>query len=56
MSNKEIGRLTDLVKEQLKKGISKEEALEAFMRAGIRTANGGFTKPYKNLGKAIKPR
>jgi len=55
MSNKEIKLINDLAKEQLKKGITREEALNSLVHAGILTPNGAFTKPYKNLGKVVKP-
>ena len=56
MSNKDITKLTELAKEKLKKGVSKEEALRSFVRAGILNKEGKFTKPYENLARVVKQR
>lgn len=54
MSDKQIKLIIDLAKKQLKRGVTKEEALSFFIRIGVRTPTGRFTKPYKHLGRAIK--
>lgn len=56
MSNKDIKKLTELAREQLKKGVTREEALNSFVRAGILNKDGQFTKQYENLGRIIKNR
>lgn len=56
MSDKEIKLINDLAKEQLKKGVSRQEALDFLIKIGVRTPTGRFTKPYKNLGKVVKSR
>jgi hypothetical protein len=48
MSDKEIKQLVELAK-QLKKEITKENALASFVSAGILDSSGDFTKPYKAL-------
>lgn len=56
MSDKEIKLIDDLAKKQLKKGVTREEALNFLISIGVRTPTGRFTKPYRNLGKAVKSR
>lgn len=56
MSNKDISNLTELARQQLKKGVTKEEALRSFIRAGILDKKGKFTKPYENLSRVVKQR
>lgn len=56
MSDKEIKLISDLAKKQLKKGVTKEEALNFFISIGVRTPSGRFTKPYKNLGRVVRSR
>ena len=52
MHDSDIKRLQELAIEQLKKVFTKEQALEALVRAGILDKDGNHTEPYKNLGKA----
>jgi hypothetical protein len=51
MSEEDIKRLRDIARERLKKGFTREEALEALMRAGILDKDGNHTPPYRNLDK-----
>jgi hypothetical protein len=51
MSDKDIKRLIDLAKGELKKETTKEEALESLVRAGILDKNGKYTKHYPNLAR-----
>ena len=53
MSEQDLKRLQDLALEQLKKGITKEEALQSFVSAGILDEKGNFTEPYKNLARVM---
>jgi hypothetical protein len=53
MSDKEIKELTDLAKDRLKRKVSKEEALQTFMMAGILDKNGQFTEHYPHLAAAV---
>jgi hypothetical protein len=50
MSEKEIQELINLAK-QLEKDITKEEALNSLVAAGILDENGDYTEPYKQLGQ-----
>jgi hypothetical protein len=52
MSNKDIDRLIQLAKDRFNKGVSKEKALDTFVKAGILTKNGNLRKPYKELNTA----
>lgn len=54
MSEKDIRRLMDLAREELRKGITREEAIRSLMDAGILDKDGHYTKPYQNLSKAIR--
>ena len=54
MSEEDIRNLENIAIERLKKGFTREEALEALIRAGILDENENFTEPYKNLGEAIR--
>ena len=54
MSEKDIKNLIELAKQKLQKGVSKEEALQAFVAAGIMNESGKFTKPYQHLASAIE--
>jgi len=54
MSEEDIRNLENIALEQLKKGFTREEALESLIRAGILDENENFTEPYKNLGEAVK--
>ncbi len=40
----------DLADEQLKKGFTREEAIQSLQRAGIVDKDGKDTPPYQNLG------
>ena len=53
MSDQDIKRLQDLALGKLKKGFTREEALQSLVNAGILDEKGNFTKPYKNLAAAI---
>jgi hypothetical protein len=53
MSEKDLNLLIALAQEKLKKGVSKEQALNAFIAAGILDANGEYTEPYKELGAVV---
>ncbi|MES2388729.1 MAG: hypothetical protein V4543_12075 [Bacteroidota bacterium] len=54
MNDKDIQYLMDLADKNIKAVRTKEEALQSLMHAGILDANGNFTKPYADLGKALK--
>jgi len=54
MTEKDIKRLEQIAIDKLKKGVTREEALRMFIAAGIKDKNGNYTKPYRNLGKAMK--
>jgi hypothetical protein len=54
MSEEDIRNLENIAIEQLKKGFTREEALQSLMDAGILDENENFTEPYKNLGEAIR--
>jgi hypothetical protein len=54
MTEKDIEYLRDLAREELKKGVTREEALRSFMDAGILDKDGNFTEPYQNLGRYLK--
>jgi hypothetical protein len=54
ISDQDIKRLIDLAKEKLKAGITKEQALQSFIDAGIMNDKGEFTKPYAILESVIK--
>ena len=53
MSQKEINQLTELAQEELKKDVSREEALDTFVQAGILDPNAKFTSPYEHLESYI---
>ena len=55
MSDADYKRLRDLFAEELKKPVTKEEALRELMEAGIMDKDGNFTEPYKNLASVITP-
>jgi hypothetical protein len=55
MSEQDIKNLTDLAKEELEKGVTREEALSTFMEAGILDKEGNFTEPYQILASVITP-
>ncbi|OIQ65187.1 hypothetical protein GALL_532580 [mine drainage metagenome] len=54
MSDKDLKKLTDLVKEELKTIPTKEQALQSFISAGIKNDKGEFTAPYAILNKLVK--
>ena len=56
MSDQDLKRLSDLAKEQLKAGRTKEQALQSFINAGIMNAKGEYTKPYAILQTLVKKR
>jgi hypothetical protein len=53
MSQKEINKLIELAQEKIKNGVSKEEALETFIGAGILDEKAQFTKAYEHLETVI---
>ena len=55
MTDADIKHLLDLAERKLKEKVTKEEALESFVRAGIMDKDGNYTEPYKNLATVIKP-
>lgn len=54
MSNKDMQRLIDLAKNTLKKGVTKEEAMDRLVSAGILDKDGNYTKHYPNLARFSK--
>ena len=53
MSKKEIKQLFDLAKNRLKNPVSKEEAMHAFVNAGILNNDGQYTENYPHLAAAV---
>lgn len=49
MSEKDFNLLMDLFDPELCKDVSKEEALQSLVNAGILDASGNLTKPYECL-------
>ena len=49
MSDKDLNLLIELAQEKLRIGISKEDALNSFVSAGIMDLQGEYTEPYKEL-------
>ncbi|HEY9257075.1 hypothetical protein [Chitinophaga sp.] len=49
MSEKDYNVLMELAEELLKEKVTREEALQTFIRAGILDENGNYTKPYECL-------
>ncbi|WP_316825529.1 hypothetical protein [Pedobacter miscanthi] len=49
MSDKDIELLIELANAKLDKGVSKQEALDSFVNAGILNNEGTYTEPYKEL-------
>lgn len=49
MSDKDLELLVELAKEKLRKGVSKEDAIESFVKAGIMDSQGEYTEPYRQL-------
>jgi hypothetical protein len=49
MSEKDIQNLIDLAESKIQAGVTKEEALETLVGAGIVDMNGDYTEPYKDL-------
>ncbi len=54
MSDQDIKRLSDLAKKKLKAGVTKEQALQSFIRIGVMDEKGEFTKDYAILESVIK--
>jgi len=52
MSEKELKELLELV-ERLKKNVTRENALNSFVAAGILDEEGNYTEPYKELEAAV---
>jgi hypothetical protein len=53
MSQKEIDKLIELAQDKINKGVSKQEALDTFIGAGILDDNARFTKNYEHLETII---
>jgi len=53
MNDKDFQKLMDLADKELKKKVTKEEALRSFVSAGILDTEGNFTKPYEHLTTLI---
>jgi hypothetical protein len=49
MSEKDIQNLIELAESKIQAGVTKEEALETLVGAGIVDENGDYTEPYKDL-------
>ena len=45
MNEQDIKSLENIALEELKKGVTREEALRSFMAAGILDENGNYTEP-----------
>ena len=54
MNEQDIKNLENIALEELKKGVTPEEALRSFIIAGILDENGNYTEPYRILEKAIR--
>jgi hypothetical protein len=54
MSDQDLKRLSDLAKEKLKAGRTREQALQSFIDAGIMNKKGEYTKPYAILETLAK--
>ncbi|MGQ3012579.1 MAG: hypothetical protein ACT6QS_02630 [Flavobacteriales bacterium] len=55
MENKQVKLLEDLARRLAAQKRGKREAIESLHSAGILTKDGKrFTRPYANLGKAVK--
>jgi len=54
MNKEDIENLKNIAREKLKRGFTREEALQSLIRAGILDENENFTEPYKHLGEAVK--
>ena len=55
MTDTQYKKLREFLAEELKKPVTREEALQNFIDAGIMDKDGNFTEPYKNLAKITKP-
>ena len=55
MSEKDLKLINDLAKKELERvgSMTKEEARRKLVDAGILNKNGKYTKPYKNLERAV---
>ncbi|MEO6669294.1 MAG: hypothetical protein ABIN36_07450 [Ferruginibacter sp.] len=49
MNEKDIQNLIDLAESKIREGVSKEEALESLVGAGILDIEGNFTSNYESL-------
>ena len=49
MNDKDFKYLLEHAEEQLRKPVTKEEALQSFIRAGILDEHGNLTQPYIDL-------
>ena len=53
-TRKDIENLYRIAAEARKRITTPEEALRTLIRAGILDKDGNHTKPYKNLGRAVR--
>ena len=53
MSEKDLNILMELAQENLKKEVSKEDALKSFIAAGIMDDKGEYTEPFKELEAVV---
>ena len=49
MSEKDIQLLIELAESKIQSGVTREEALETFVGAGIMDENADYTEAYKDL-------
>jgi hypothetical protein len=54
MSEKDIKKLIDLAKKQLKENQTPAQARASLVSAGIMTKSGKYTKPYQNISRIVK--
>ena len=54
ITNKDYDNLMELAKKLAQEKLTKEEALQRLMRAGILDENGNFTPPYASLEKVVR--
>lgn len=54
MDEKDFQSLMDFLKEEAKKVVTKEEALQSLINAGIFDKDGNYTEPYKILELATQ--
>ncbi|MBO9657927.1 MAG: hypothetical protein J7527_03805 [Chitinophagaceae bacterium] len=49
MTEKQIREFIEWTEEKIRKGVSREEALETLVGAGILDWDGNYTKPYREM-------